>query len=118
MTRTRRADDNGFLCTVALRTRELWDWVDRRQIDAYAISLAILWGTVKITDWAMLFVDKHPEIDGLKAAAIISAIMLPWSALQAAAIKFLFEARARSFYSPTGDYAERTTISKEVKTSA
>ena len=82
---------------MAARLSEFWEWIDKRQIDAYVISLAILWGTVRITDWAMEFVDKYPDIDGLKAAAIIAAIMAPWSALQAAAIKFLFEARKGSF---------------------
>ena len=93
----RRRNDGGWLCALALRLSEFWEWVDKRQIDAYVISLAILYGTVRITDWAMEFVDRYPDIDGLKAAAIIAAIMAPWSALQAAAIKFLFEARKGSF---------------------
>lgn len=96
--RQRREDDGGWLCVVALRARQFWDFVDRRQIDAYAVSFLILYGTVRITDWAMDFVDAHPDVDGLKAAAIIGAIMGPWSLLQGAAIKFLFDARQRSFY--------------------
>lgn len=82
---------------VALRFGQFWDFVDKRQIDAYLISLAILWGTVMVMDWAMGFVETHPEMDGLKAAAIIAAITTPWSALQAAAIKFLFDARSTTF---------------------
>lgn len=95
--RRRRATDAGFLCWLALRAGQFWDWIDRRQIDAYAVSFAILFGTIKITDWAMDFIDAHPDIDGLKAAAIIGAIMGPWSLLQGAAIKFLFDARQKSF---------------------
>lgn len=95
--RGQRSTDHGWLCNLALRAGQFWDFVDRRQIDAYAVAIAILIGTVKITDWAMGFVDEHPDIDGLKAAAIITAIMLPWSALQTASIKFLFDARQRSF---------------------
>ena len=93
----RRETDKGWLCWVALRAGQFWDFVDRRQIDAYAISVAILYGTVIITEWAMGFVDSHPEIDGLKAAAVIAAVMAPWSALQAAAVKFLFDARSTTF---------------------
>lgn len=103
------------MCVAAQRLREFWDWVDKRQIDAYAISLAILYGTVIITDWAMTFVEKYPDMDGLKAAAIIAAIMAPWSALQAVAIKFLFEARRGSFMAQPTEYAATTTTSVKAK---
>lgn len=94
----KRETDKGFLCLVALRAGQFWEFIDRRQIDAYAVSLIILWGTIRITEWAMAFVDAHPDIDGLKAAAVIGSIMGPWSLLQGAAIKFLFDARSRSFH--------------------
>lgn len=111
----RRAEDTSRWCVAAQRLREFWDFVDKRQIDAYAISLAILSGTVIITDWAMDFVDAHPDIDGLKAAAIMAAVMGPWTALQGAAIKFLFEARQRSFLSPPTEYSATTTSTVKAK---
>ena len=86
-----------FLCRLAFYGKSTWDFVDKRQIDAYAVSLLILWGTVRVTDWAMGFVDAHPEVDGLKSAAVIAAVMTPLSAMQAAALKFLFEARSKTF---------------------
>lgn len=93
----RRASDKGFLCWVALRAAQFWDWIDRRQIDAYAVSAIILYGTIRITEWAMAFVDKHPDKPGLEVAAIIGAVMVPWTAMQGAAVKFLFEARKGTF---------------------
>lgn len=93
----RRASDGGFMCVLALRMADFWTWVDRRQIDAYAVSCIILYGTISITNWAMSFVDKHPDKPGLEVAAIIGAVMVPWSGLQAACVKWLFEARQRSF---------------------
>ena len=98
MVQQRRADDKGFLCRIAWYASACWEFIDRRQIDAYAVSVAIMYGTVVITSWAMGFVDAHPEVDGFKSAAVIAAIMGPWSALQAAAIRFLFDARQGSFH--------------------
>lgn len=86
----RRSEDEGWF------TRA-WDWIDRRQIDAYAVSLVILYGTVDIMRWAMRFAETHSDKSGLEIAAIIAAIVTPYSALQAAAIKFLFEARKGTF---------------------
>lgn len=95
----RRASDKGILCWIALRAGQFWDWVDRRQIDAYAVSLVILYGTVELMRWAMRFAEAHHDKPGLEIAAIIAAVVTPYSALQAAAIKWLFEARKGSFES-------------------
>ena len=97
----RRESDKEFLCRLAKGTisslSAFWNWVDKRQIDAYIISTAIVVETFVIAEWAMDFVNAHPDIDGLKAAAIIGSITGPWSMLQAAAIKFMFDARKESF---------------------
>lgn len=90
----RRATDKGWLCVCAQRLREFWDFVDRRQIDAYLVSFAILYGTVKVTEWAMNYATAHV---GEQIALNIAAVTAPYMALQAAAIKFLFDARQRSF---------------------
>jgi hypothetical protein len=70
----------------------LWDWIDNRQIDIHLVSLAILYGTWRITEWAMLFATAHPDANG---AAVIVSVSAPYAALQGAAIKFTFEARAK-----------------------
>lgn len=88
--------DGGFWCRVALRCSQFWDWVDTRQIDAMLVSLAILYGTVKILEWSFNFAS-HADRPGLEVAAIIAAVTGPYSALQAAAIKFFFEARTTTF---------------------
>ena len=95
-----RASDFGWLCVVAQRAREFWDWIDRRQIDAYAISIVILYGTGDVMRWAMHFAETGNR-PGLEVAAIVGAITGPYSILQAAAIKFLFDARQKTFLPPT-----------------
>jgi hypothetical protein len=89
----RRASDQGFMCQVARRASQFWDWIDNRNIDKHAVSLAILWGTIDIMKWAMHFAETHERLQGLEMAAIIGAVGGPYMALQAAAIKFYFEAR-------------------------
>ena len=91
-----RAEDKGWLCIVALRASQFFDWIDKRQIDAQAVSAIILYGSIKITAWAMDFAHTGDR-PGLEVAAIIAAVVTPWSALQAAAIKFIFETRTKSF---------------------
>ena len=88
----RRTTDKGWLCWVALRASEGWDWIDKRDIDKHFVSLAILSGTVFITHWAMEFAywSSRP---GLEVAAIIAAVLAPYMALQAAAVSFYFRAR-------------------------
>jgi hypothetical protein len=65
-----------------------WLWVDQHEVDKHFVSLAILWGTVKVTEWAMVFAGTYPD----KYMAI-AAVTTPYCALQAAAIKFYFDNR-------------------------
>lgn len=71
-----------------------WTWIDDRQIDKHLISLAILAGTVRVTEWAMEFAEAHADaVNGAGVAAILAAVTGPYMALQAAAIKFYFDSR-------------------------
>lgn len=72
---------------------ELWDWVDARDIDKHAVSVAIMIGTYKLTDWAMSYAATHPDKSGIELAAVIAAVTGPYMALQAAAVAFYFNAR-------------------------
>jgi hypothetical protein len=72
---------------------QLWDWIDKRDIDKHVLTMGIFWGTVKLTSWAMAFTSQHPDKPGIELAAIIAAVTAPYMALQAAAIKFYFESR-------------------------
>lgn len=94
MIEQRRSSDVGWLCVLAARCSQAWDWIDKRQIDKHAVSLAILYGTIRVTAWAMDFAVTHGEKSGVEAAAIIAAVSAPYMALQAAAIGFYFRARA------------------------
>lgn len=75
------------------RCANLWDWFDGRQIDRHVASLAIFAVTWKMTEWAMAYATLHPDKAGLEVAAVIAALMGPWSIAQAAAIKFYFDSR-------------------------
>lgn len=92
----RRAEDKGWWSILSARAGAFWNFIDRRQIDAYAVSVIILYGTVDVMRWAMHFAEAGNR-PGLEVAAIVGAITGPYSLLQAAAIKFLFEARKGSF---------------------
>lgn len=70
-----------------------WDWIDQRDIDKHVLTLCIFWGTARLTDWAMVFAAAHAAKPGMEIAAIIAAVTAPYMALQAAAIKYYFEAR-------------------------
>lgn len=93
----RRADDEGWLCEVALRGSQFFDWVDKRQIDAWSVLVFSLWMTYEVLEWGMDFANGHPEMDGLKMAAIVGAIVAPWVTMQAALVKFYFDARSGTF---------------------
>jgi hypothetical protein len=85
-----------FFCYVAHRAADFWDWFDKRDIDKHLASWFTFIATWHVTQWALSFVAHHPEKTGIEAAAIIASVMVPWSGLQAAAIKWYFESR------PTG----------------
>ena len=74
---------------------KFWDWIDRREIDKHVASIAIMYGTRNIVQWAMSYASAHPDKQGLELAAIIAAVTTPYMALQAAAIKYYFETRTK-----------------------
>jgi hypothetical protein len=89
----RRATDKGLLCWVALRFADLWDWIDKRDIDKHLVTVFIMFGTWKLTEWAMGYAMSQHMKTGVEVAAIIAAVTAPYMALQAAAIAFYFKAR-------------------------
>ena len=46
---------------------QLWDWIDKRNIDKHILSVGVFWGTVKLTDWAMLFASSHAQRSGVES---------------------------------------------------
>ena len=69
------------------------DFIDERDIDKHAVSLAILYGTVDVLRWAENYASLYNEKSGLEVAAVIAAVAAPYMALQGAAISFYFKAR-------------------------
>ena len=80
------------------KLKAFWKWFDDTDIDLWAVSVVILFGTWRITAWAMDFAtgvysSATTEMSSIGMAAIIAAVSAPYMALQAAAIGFLFKAR-------------------------
>lgn len=92
-TPTRRAEDRGIWCTIARRASEVWDFVDKRDIEKYAVAVAILYATYMTLEWSFAFAERHMDKSGIELAAVIAAIIGPWSAVTAGVIKWLFDAR-------------------------
>jgi hypothetical protein len=82
--------------TVLTMLGRFWDWIDARDIDKHAVSIFIMSGTWHVTEWAMNFAEAHDSLSGLEMAAVIGAVVGPYSLLQGAAIKYYFEARDKS----------------------
>ena len=89
----RRRTDGGPLCWIALRLTELWDWIDKRDLDKHALSVGIFYGTIRVTSWAFTFAEAHMDKSGSELALVIAAVTAPYMALQAAALAFYFRAR-------------------------
>tara|TARA_R110000868_G_C10592522_1_gene739725 strand:+ start:374 stop:664 length:291 start_codon:yes stop_codon:yes gene_type:complete len=89
----RRASDVSWTCRCAQRASEVWDWIDKRDIDKHIVSIGIFYGTIRVLDWAMTFAIDHDWMGGLEMAAVIAAVLAPYMALQGAAIKWYFESR-------------------------
>lgn len=90
---SRRATDKGWLCWLALRSSQLWDFIDERDIDKHAMAWAVFWMTCYVTKWALDFVWIYPDKSGIEVSAQIAAVMVPWSGVQAIVIKWYFESR-------------------------
>lgn len=75
--------------------KRFWDWVDERDIDKHFVSLVILSGTWSITRWAMAFAAQSvvAGASGTGTAAIITAVVAPYSVMQGYALKVYFESR-------------------------
>lgn len=70
-----------------------WDFVDHRDIDKHCVAMVVLYGTKILTDWAMAYATTYADKSGVEVAAIIGAVTGPYMVLQAACIKFYFNAR-------------------------
>lgn len=83
----------GFFCTLALRFSQLWDFIDKRDIDKHMMSWAVFGITCYMLYWSMEFVWSHPDKPGLEVGAIVAALMLPWTPVQAKVIQWYFDSR-------------------------
>lgn len=83
------------VCAQAIlkQLRAFWDFVDARDIDKHAVSVAIMFGTYSIIRWSMGYADANIGKPGIDVAAVLAAVNAPYMALQAAAISFYFNSR-------------------------
>ncbi len=89
----RRRRGDGMFCWLALRMSELWDFIDRRDIDKHTVSVCIMAGTYRLTEWAMNYAALNPDKTGSEIALIITAVTGPYMLLQTAAVGFYFKSR-------------------------
>ena len=80
------------------KLKAFWVWFDDTNIDLWLVSIFILGGTWRLTMWAMDFASgaySHAtnEMSSVGIAAVIAAVTTPYTALQVAALKFLFKVR-------------------------
>lgn len=70
--------------------KQFWDWFDERDIDKHVLSAAVMFSTFKLTFWAVTFATVSTKT-GAEIGMIIAAVLVPWTPLQAAALKWQFE---------------------------
>lgn len=70
--------------------KKFWDWFDQRDIDKHILSTAVMFSTFKLTFWAVVFASTSMKT-GAEIGMIIAAVLVPWTPLQAAALKWQFE---------------------------
>lgn len=83
---------NPIMCRIAQYMSLFWDFVDKRDIEKHAMAWAIVLATIKFGFWTMDFA-RYSERPGMDIAAIIGAIWLPWSGVQAMVVRWYFTAR-------------------------
>jgi len=86
-----RASDKGWLAIGVRGFAMVWDFIDEKDIDKHCLSWATFGVTIWIIRWATTFVAAHPTMSGIEIAAIIGAVMLPWTPMQAAVINWYFK---------------------------
>ena len=69
---------------------QLFNFINKHELDKHVVSSLVLLGTAKVTQWAMLFANAHPD-----QYLAIAAVTGPFAALQAASIKYYFGARTK-----------------------
>ena len=81
------------------KLKAFWEWFDNSNMDLWLVSVFILFGTWRLTGWAMAFASGAYEratgdMSSVGIAAVIAAVTGPYAAVQAAALAFLFKVRA------------------------
>lgn len=84
----KRAGDKGWLCWLAVRFADMWDFFDRRNIDLHATLIVTLVITIRVMEWAMDFGTDYPEYSETKVALVIGAVIGPWALMQTAMFAF------------------------------
>ena len=72
---------------------QIWDWVDRRDIDKHLVSMFTIFLGYVVIKWSMGYAEANATKPGIDIAAILGAINAPYMALQAVVLRFYFDSR-------------------------
>lgn len=78
------------LCWVAQRLTELWDFIDKRDIDKHAFTWLVGACAWDVTRWGMKFAEAHPEMSGAELAAVMIAVGGPVALFAGAVTSWYF----------------------------
>ncbi len=78
---------------------QMWEFIDARDIDKHAVTIATLYISVEVVRWSMGFAQISTK-PGIDIAAIIGAINAPLMAMQSVTIKWYFDSRPTDPYIP------------------
>lgn len=101
----RRTLDQGVVGVAAnaakLTSRTFWQWFNKNHIDSILVLAIILLMSYQVLRWAFNFpydvmVDEHAKYSGTDVAAILAALLGPWSLMQAGLVKWYMEMRAKA----------------------
>lgn len=86
----------------ARRSTDIWvgklsaffDWFDNRDIDKHLMVWATFAVTCYLMYWVTEYVWAHSDKSGLDVGAVVAALLLPWTPVQAKVIDWYFKVRA------------------------
>jgi hypothetical protein len=91
----RRSEDKGAMCWLAARLSQMWDFIDKRDIDKHIVAaIIILYGTAKLTAWGIRFAERWLEaghaIPGSEVALVVGAVLAPYMMVASVVAGFYF----------------------------
>lgn len=80
-----------WTCWLADRFSELWDFIDKRDIDKHAYSWLVGACAWEVTRWGMAFAEAHPDLSGAEMAMVLAAVGGPMALYGGAVTSWYFK---------------------------